>query len=179
MRPRRCVETCQKYLQAQRKGQSYILFACRGVDYAGRIHDNPRRNRVCGRFRSKHAHGQQERPEESRILEIERISKNPTVVVTAKGEVLTKEEATVYVRELDLFVTAMLLENTLAVLSLGKLCEEIGYRCHWTSGQKPHFIKKSKKFHCGKSNHVPFVVPGYPRVPLLHQLLQHLHHRKL
>ena len=37
-------------------------------------------------------------------LETVRISKNPTTVVTAKGEVLTKEEATVYVREFDLFV---------------------------------------------------------------------------
>ena len=45
MRPRRRVETCQKYLQAQRKGQSYILFACRGVDVAGRIH-----NKAQGEF---------------------------------------------------------------------------------------------------------------------------------
>ena len=29
MRPRQSMEPCQKYLQAQRKGQSYILFACR------------------------------------------------------------------------------------------------------------------------------------------------------
>ena len=56
-------------------------------------------------------------------LETMRISKNPIMVVTANGEVHTKEEATVYVRELDLFMTVMLLENSLAVLSLGKLCE--------------------------------------------------------
>ena len=49
-------------------------------------------------------------------LETVRISKNPTTVMTANGEVLAKEEATVYVRELDLFVTVMLLENTPAVL---------------------------------------------------------------
>ena len=57
-------------------------------------------------------------------LETVRISKNPTMVMTASGEVLAKEEATVYVRELDLFVRVMLLEYTPAVLSLGKLCEE-------------------------------------------------------
>ena len=34
-------------------------------------------------------------------LETVRISKSPTSLVTANGEVLTKEEATVYVRELD------------------------------------------------------------------------------
>ena len=41
-------------------------------------------------------------------VETVRISKNPTTVVTANGEVQTKAEATVYVRELDLFVTVML-----------------------------------------------------------------------
>ena len=44
--------------------------------------------------------------------------KIPTTVVTANGEVQTKEEATVYVKELDFFVTIRLLEDTPAVLSL-------------------------------------------------------------
>ena len=88
------------------------------------------------------------------------ISKKPTMVMTANGEVQAKEEATVYVRELDLFVTVMLLENTAAVVSLGKLCEEFVSSYHWTSGQKPHLIKKGKKIHCDTSTHVPFVVPG-------------------
>ena len=56
-------------------------------------------------------------------LETVRMSKKPTMVMTANSEVLAKEEATVYVRELELFVTLMLLENTPRVLSLGKLCE--------------------------------------------------------
>ena len=92
-------------------------------------------------------------------LETVWVSTSPTTIVTASGEVLIKEEATVYVRALDLFVTVMLLENTPAVLSLGKLCEEFGYSYHWTSGQKPHLIKKGKKNQCHTSNHVPFVVP--------------------
>ena len=61
-------------------------------------------------------------------LETVRASKSPTTVVTANGEVQTEEEATVYVRELDLFVTVMLLEDTPAVLSLGKLCEDHGFK---------------------------------------------------
>ena len=44
--------------------------------------------------------------------------KSPTTVVT------------VYVRELEIFVTDMLLEDTPAVLSLGNLCEEFGYKYH-------------------------------------------------
>ena len=44
-------------------------------------------------------------------LETVRVSKSPSTMATAFGEVLTNEEATVYVREVDLFVTVMLLED--------------------------------------------------------------------
>ena len=52
---------------------------------------------------------------------------SPTTVMTANGEVQTREEATVFVKELDLSVTVMLREETPAVHSLGKLCEDHGY----------------------------------------------------
>ena len=50
-------------------------------------------------------------------LETMRTSRSPTSVMTANGEVQTREEATVHVKELDLFVTVMLLDETPAVLS--------------------------------------------------------------
>ena len=43
---------------------------------------------------------------------------------TANGELQTHEEATVYVKELGIFFTMKVVENTPAVLSLGKLCDE-------------------------------------------------------
>ena len=46
---------------------------------------------------------------------------SPKIVITANGEVQTHEGATVYVKELDIFLTMKVLENTSAVLSLGKL----------------------------------------------------------
>ena len=46
----------------------------------------------------------------------------PTTVITANGEVQTHEETTVYVKELDIFLIMKVLEDTPAVLSLGKLC---------------------------------------------------------
>ena len=46
---------------------------------------------------------------------------SPTIVKTANGEVQTHEEATVYVKELERFLTVKVLEDTPAVLSLGKL----------------------------------------------------------
>ena len=48
---------------------------------------------------------------------------SPTIVITAKGEVQTHEESTVYVKELNMFLTLKVLENTPAVLSLGKVCD--------------------------------------------------------
>ena len=40
---------------------------------------------------------------------------SPTIVITANGEVQTHEEAIVYVKELDIFLTMKVLENTPAV----------------------------------------------------------------
>ena len=53
--------------------------------------------------------------------------------MTANGEAQTREEAMGYVKELDLFVTVMLLEDTPAVLPLGKLCKDHGFSDHWTT----------------------------------------------
>ena len=61
---------------------------------------------------------------------------SPTIVITANGEVQTQEEAIVYVKDLDIFFTVKVLENTPAVLSLGKFCDENGYSYEWINGQK-------------------------------------------
>ena len=73
-------------------------------------------------------------------LEIMRTSRSPTTVMTANGA--NQRRSGRYVRELDLFVTFMILEETPAVLSLVKLCEDHGYthqldqRSKTTSNQK-------------------------------------------
>ena len=85
---------------------------------------------------------------------------SPTIVITANGEVQTHEEATVYANELDIFLTMKVLENTPAVLSLGKLCDENGYSYEWINGQKPHLIKNGIRIQCNTENFVPVVVPG-------------------
>ena len=55
----------------------------------------------------------------------------------------THEEAIVYVKELDIFLTMKVLDNTPAVWSLGKRCDENGYSYEWINGQKTtsHFLK--------------------------------------
>ena len=70
---------------------------------------------------------------------------SPTIVIPANGEVQTHEEAIVYVKELDTFLTMKVLDNTPAVLSLGKLCDEHGYSYEWINGQK----KKNISFKTG------------------------------
>ena len=84
---------------------------------------------------------------------------SPTIVTT-NGEVQTHEEATVYVKEFDMFLTMKVLENTRAVLSLGKLCDENGNSYEWINGQKPHLIKNGIRIQCDTENFVLIVVPG-------------------
>ena len=84
----------------------------------------------------------------------------PTIVITINGEVQTHEEASVYVKELDIFLTMKVLENTPAVLSLRKLCDENGYSYEWINGQKPHLIKDGIRIICNTENFVPIVVPA-------------------
>ena len=61
--------------------------------------------------------------------------------------------------ELDIFLTMKFLENTPAVLSLGKLSDEHGYSYEWIAGQKPHLISKGCRILCNTENFVPIVVP--------------------
>ena len=93
-------------------------------------------------------------------LETLTTSRSPTTVITENGEVQTHQEATVYVKEFDIFLTMKVLENTPAVLSLGKLCDENGYSYEWINGQKPHLVKDGIRIQCNTENFVPIMVPG-------------------
>ena len=53
------------------------------------------------------------------------------------------------------------LDNTPAVLSLGKHCDENGYSYEWVNGQKPHLNKDGIRIICNTENFVPIVVPGF------------------
>ena len=66
-----------------------------------------------------------------------------------------------YVNDLDTFVTVQILEDTPAVLSLGKLCEGHGYSYEWTSGEKPHLLKIGRKIQCNTENFVLVIVLGF------------------
>ena len=65
-----------------------------------------------------------------------------------------------YVKELDIFLTMKVLDDTPAVLSRGKLCDESGNSYEWVNGQKPHLIEDGIRITCNTENVVPIVVPG-------------------
>ena len=52
------------------------------------------------------------------------------------------------------------LDNTPAVLSLGKLCDENGHSYECINGRKPHLIENGIRTQCNTENFVPIVVPG-------------------
>ena len=52
------------------------------------------------------------------------------------------------------------LENTPAVLSLGKLCDENGYSYEKINGHEPHLIFNGIRIQCNTENFVPIVVQG-------------------
>ena len=92
-------------------------------------------------------------------LDTLRRSRNPTVVLTARSEVHTNEEAQEHVHDLNRFVAVQILEETLAVLLLGKLCEDHGCSYEWVSGQKPRLTQKGKTIVCKTDKFVPLAVP--------------------
>ena len=65
-----------------------------------------------------------------------------------------------YVKELGKCLTMKVVEDTPAVLSLGKLCDEHGYSYEWITGQKPHLIENGIRIQCNTEYFVPIVVPG-------------------
>lgn len=58
-----------------------------------------------------------------------RKSYKTTVIKTATGVDDSSEEAIAYVPDFVILVTVVLLENSLAVLSSGVMCEDMAYSC--------------------------------------------------
>ena len=114
--------------------------------------------------------------------EMETLTKScsPTIVITANGEVQTHEEAAVYVKELDIFLTMKVLENTPAVLPLGKLCDENGYSYEWINGQKHISLKTGFEYSAIRRTSFPLWFQACQRVrlqDLIRQLQGHFQDR--
>ena len=100
---------------------------------------------------------------------------SPTIVVAANGEVQMHEEATVYVKELDIFLTMKVLENTPAVLSLGKLCDENENSYEWIKVKNRIFFKTGFGYPATRrTSFLLWFQACQVRLLDLHQLQRHL-----
>ncbi|MDE0821157.1 MAG: DNA (cytosine-5-)-methyltransferase [Opitutales bacterium] len=82
-------------------------------------------------------------------------------LTTANGGVQAEYETDVYVQELDIWVVAVLLENTPPVLSLGKLVDEHTLRYIWEPNEIPYLENaQGTQFRCFPTHNVPFITVG-------------------
>ena len=70
-------------------------------------------------------------------------------------------------------MTVQLLNETLAVLSCGRLCEEHGDIYEWASGQRPHLTKNGERILCKTENVVPVVVLHIVSAGIIEHRVQH------
>ena len=93
---------------------------------------------------ASNAHAEQKRLKLRRIGYFAKIQQPNCSTCSEWWSVCKRGGAQVFVHDLNLFVTLQLLEETLAVLSLGKFCEDHGCSCEWVSGQKPRLTREGR-----------------------------------
>ena len=103
MRPQSRVEHGHKYPQAERKGQSHIKLAYGSLVSTSTIFNLTRGKRICGRLQSFNLHAEQERSELSGTGHSTGIRKLYNGDYSHRRN--ANEEATVYVSDLDVFVS--------------------------------------------------------------------------
>ena len=82
---------------------------------------------------------------------------DPISIQTANGDVIVDSKVKIFVRELGLHVCAYLHEDTVAVLSLGMLCDEHGYTYNWKPLTWPTLTKGRQVVTCQPHCNVPFI----------------------
>ena len=113
----------------------------------------------------------------SNELDTLRRSRNSTVVLSANGKGHAHEEAQVFVHDLNQFVTVQLLDETPAVLSLGKLWKGHGYSYEWVSGQERRLTKNGKVSFARQTILHLLSFQGYLSIPKAVRLLLLRHHQ--
>ena len=89
-----------------------------------------------------------------------RTSRSLTTVMTANGEVQTRQEAA-YMSSCWSFSSMLCFFKKLPqCFHWWKLCEEHGHTYRWKSGQNPHLLRNCKTTDRNISKCVPFVIRG-------------------
>ena len=84
----------------------------------------------------------------------------PIPITTANGEVKVHAQVRVYVKELEIYVWAYVLDCDVAVLSLGMLCDEEGFTYQWVPNLPPTLVRDDFSVTCYPSNNVPIIFPA-------------------
>jgi len=87
--------------------------------------------------------------------------KVPLDIQTASGITVAIFEATVYVKDFDEHITAILLDDTPAIISFCILCVEKGWSYLWDPGDGFPIVSKGKRvIICQLVHHVPNITVG-------------------
>jgi hypothetical protein len=84
----------------------------------------------------------------------------PIPITTANGEIKIQKQVRVYVKELDIFVWAYVLDGDVAVLSLGMLCDDEGFTYSWVPNRPPTLTRDGLTVTCHPSHNVPVIFPA-------------------
>jgi len=86
--------------------------------------------------------------------------KQPIHIQTANGPLELTENCQIYVKDLKAHLCAYILEDTVSLLSLGLLVEELGYSYIWNPRCSPVLRKGNITVHCHPTHHVPHIYLG-------------------
>ena len=84
----------------------------------------------------------------------------PIPIQTANGVVDLSEKCEIFIQDLKVKVWAYILSDTVSLLSLGLLVEQLGYSYIWNPGKSPILRKGNLTVRCHPMNNVPFIYPG-------------------
>ena len=86
-----------------------------------------------------------------------RQTKNDLEIQTGNGIVRSTKEANAYIQDLDTHLYAKLVEDSPSLLSLGRVCDELGCSFSWQPGGNLTPTKGKTVITCCTVNFVPFV----------------------
>ena len=78
-------------------------------------------------------------------------------IQTVYGSVVSDTQAKVYIKEVGAYLLVHSVKDSLSVLLLGRLCNELGYSYSWPTRETPRLSKGKKVIECSIENFVLMV----------------------
>ena len=82
---------------------------------------------------------------------------HPVRMNTASGQVRAAEEVQIFIKDLGIFVWAMILEHVPPLISMGKLISELGCKYVWSASGPYIETRNKKRLDCRVNNNVPMI----------------------